>query len=198
MFYNNQISSETLYAEFISPDDLSYNKLQDHEKAGAKIKDSLEGINKYTWVFEIRNDSEIWCIREDTQEATKLYTGNNLTEVYGSFDRNMNPCYIYKENGNYQFVWFNTVTNRNVTEGLGDVRSPRITHDDKRDEALVYSDIIITYIRDDKVYYKLQRDRYTIEHFAFEEKVKGRSIKSFGMNKGLRLQWELVQNSKIK
>ena len=162
------------------------------------IETARKLINKKEWEFFIE-DRTIFGKITGTDKKFPILTGKDFTEVVGSFDRNMNPVLVYHANNAYHFYWFDTVTNNYVTEELtSDVTSPRLCLDDKRDEALVYSDVILTYIKDTKLIYRLQRDRFALEYIAGEKGIKGREIIRFGMNKSLRLQWTLDQASKYR
>ena len=198
MFTDNLFSSKVVAAELLRPDEHDPEYIRDYERGGVALRETVAGINKKEWEFFIK-DRTIFGKITGTDKSFPIITGKGFTEVVGSFDRNMNPVLVYYADNAYHFYWFDTVTNNYVTEELtSDVTSPRLCHDDKRDEALVYSDVILTYIKDTKLIYRLQRDRFTLNYIAGEKGIKGREIIRFGMNKSLRLQWTLDQASKYR
>lgn len=197
MFSESRMSTKPIEADYLVPDNFKYSRTEDYERGGLVLRNPYDGIDLKTWKFFIEDQTFIKLQRIDEDKIYTLFEGNEITEIKGSFDRNMNPCYIYKEGDFYFFLWFDTLSNKNVIEELGtEIKSPRIAHDDKRPIGKSYSDIIITYIKENKVYYRIQADRYQIEYLAFEGDFKDRIIISFGMNKSLRLQWLLDQESK--
>jgi hypothetical protein len=198
MLENLVFSSRPVPAPLLIPDNNEYNLLYDFERGGNALRQTEGGINISNWMFWVESGTTIYCGRIGTGERFPLYEGENITSLEATFDRNMNPTMVFKEEDEYVFTWFDTKSNDFVYDDYKDIRSPRLAHDDKRDEAVRYSGIVFTYIKDDKVYYRTQVDRYTIEYLAFETYVKGRSITEFGMNKSLRLQWGLEQTSNIK
>ena len=198
MFTDNLFSSKVVAAELLRPDEHDPEYIRDYERGGMALRETVAGINKKEWEFFIE-DRTIFAKITDTDKKFPILNGKDFTEVVGTFDRNMNPVLVYHANNAYHFYWFDTVTNNYVTEELtSDVTSPRLCQDDKRDEALVYSDVILTYIKDTKLIYRLQRDRFTLNYIAGEKGIKGREIIRFGMNKSLRLQWTLDQANKYR
>ena len=198
MFTDNLFSSKVVAAELLRLDEHDPEYIRDYERGGMALRETVAGINKKEWEFFIE-DRTIFAKITDTDKKFPILNGKDFTEVVGTFDRNMNPVLVYHANNAYHFYWFDTVTNNYVTEELtSDVTSPRLCQDDKRDEALVYSDVILTYIKDTKLIYRLQRDRFTLNYIAGEKGIKGREIIRFGMNKSLRLQWTLDQASKYR
>ena len=198
MFTDNLFSSKVVAAELLRPDEHDPEFVRDYERGGLALRETSGGINQKQWMFFIEGMT-IYAKIMDTEDKFPVLSGKNFKEVVGSFDRNMNAVLVYFADNAYYFYWFDTVTNKYVTEELtSDVSSPRLCHDDKRDEALVYSDVILTYIKDTKLIYRLQRDRFTLNYIAGEKGIKGREIIRFGMNKSLRLQWTLDQANKYR
>ena len=198
MFTDNLFSSKVVAAELLHPDEHDPEFVRDYERGGVALRETVAGINQKEWIFYIE-DRTIFAKIADTDVQFPIITDKDFIEVVGSFDRNMNPVLVYFADNAYYFYWFDTVTNKYVTEELtSDVSSPRLCHDDKRNEALVYSDVILTYIKDTKLIYRLQRDRFTLNYIAGEKGIKGREIIRFGMNKSLRLQWTLDQATKYR
>ena len=198
MFTDNLFSSKVVAAELLRPDEHDPEFVRDYERGGVALRETSAGINQKEWIFFIE-DRTIFAKIADTDVQFPIITDKDFIEVVGSFDRNMNPVLVYFADNAYYFYWFDTVTNKYVTEELtSDVSSPRLCHDDKRNGALVYSDVILTYIKDTKLIYRLQRDRFTLNYIAGEKGIKGREIIRFGMNKSLRLQWTLDQATKYR
>lgn len=198
MFTENLFSSRAVSTDLLKPDDKNPEYIKDYERGGIDLRQPVAGINVQDWVFYIDGDN-IFAEAATTGVKYPILSGEPYKEVVGTFDRNMNPVLVYLVENTYYFYWFDTKTNSFETEELpSNVSSPRLCHDDKRHIAIDYSDVIVTYIQDNKLIYRLQRDRFSKNYIAGTKNVKGREIIRFGMNKSLRLQWTLDQATKYR
>lgn len=196
MFTENQFSTTVVPAELLSPDEHNPEFVRDYERGGNALRDTVAGIDRKNWIFFIE-DRNIYAKVIDTEEKFLILEDEDFEEVVGTFDRNMDTVLVYMVDNTYFFRWFDTLTNKYIVEELtSDITSPRLCHDDKRNEAVTYSDVIITYVKDKYLIYRLQRDRFTLPYIAADKHIKGRIITRFGMNKSLRLQWTLEQATK--
>lgn len=93
-----------------------------------------------------------------------IIVGTNITEVSTTFDSNMNLVIAYVEEGIPKLYWFDTQLPGQTTTDYPGIATPRVSLDDKRPMQSAIRDVIFTYIRDGQVYYRQQRDRYTIEY----------------------------------
>jgi hypothetical protein len=106
----------------------------------------------------------------------------------------MNPCVAFVQDGDLWLWWFDSVAHAQVfTEFSGE--QPRVAMDDKRTTQSLANDILFTYIRDDKLYYREQRDRFGVEYLLTDgtngrpADVAGFDLIRFGMNSVNRMQW---------
>ena len=198
MFIENKFSTTRVPKELLQPDEHDPEFVRDYDRGGKAPRNTDLGVNLNHWVFFIE-ENQVYCKIQGTEEKFLIVEGTSITEVTGTFDRNMNPFVVYRDQNAYIFYWYDALTNKYVSEELpADTSSPRLCHDDKRKEAAVYSDVIVTYIRGSELLYRLQRDRFTIVYIAANRGVRNREIIRFGMNKSLRLQWTLDQANKYR
>jgi hypothetical protein len=133
----------------------------------------------------------IWLAPEDGLDAKVLIlTAPQVESVSLAFDANMNPTIAYMEAGVCKLRWFDSTVSQMVTTTFPGVTSCQCTTDDKRQARLGVEDVIFAYVRDAGLYYRQQRDRYTIE-YLLKSPVLGQ-ISRLGMNTKTRLQFELI------
>lgn len=160
----------------------------DYEDGGIAIQDGTQGLLVQVWRARVLNDGRDIVIDSENTEPVVWYSGESITEVSLSFDRNMNPAVAFVESRQAKLNWFDSSVGEQVTTEFPGIANPRLTHDDKRPEQSANSDVIFAYLRGGNLCYRQQRDRYQIE-YVLQENVEGKLIK-FGMTNKLRLQFE--------
>lgn len=91
----------------------------------------------------------------------------------------------------YQLYWYDSTVSGFTTTSFGSsVISPKVSLDDKRPKQSAIADVILTYVKNGNLYYRQQRDRFTVEYLLDDSGIINR-IKKFGMNNKLRLQWQV-------
>jgi len=126
------------------------------------------------------NRNQIWeCFYEDDQikvkkdnEVIVLHTISDVIALSLSFDLNMRPAFTFTTIAGTFLSWYNPAVAAQVLTSL----------DDFRDSQTNNADIILSYIKDDKAYMRLQRERYEIEHLVS----KAKRLVQAGMMENLR------------
>lgn len=135
------------------------------ESGGVALNDPSEEFT-YSWMGYVEG-GEVLVKRVDDEltPATPLFTvSGEVTELSLTFDQNMRPTVAYVEEGVSKLFWYDTSEEKSVTTTF-DVKNPRVSLDDKRRFNIVNSDIIFAYINNSGVLaYRLQRQRYSVEH----------------------------------
>lgn len=188
MMPENTLSLQPVNAPYLYPDNLVTGSLRDYEMGGVAIEDTSLGLLYQAWTFWSDDGGPIYCAPL-AGGGTLLLDVSGVTAVSGTFDRNMRPAVAYVIDGVGYLWWFDAVTNAMVTTTFTGIAEIRVTHDDKRPTADFRSDVIVAYTRDGNLYYRQQRDRYTIERLLAEN-ITGQ-LRNIGMNTGLRLQFEI-------
>ena len=172
--------------DFISPRDKNYPLTESWDKGGVALNDTSEGLSKYEW-FAWTDGEHIYLKREDLEEVTVLVNDIDITEIDITFDQSMRICLAYVSNNQSKLLWYDTVTAKSVITLLGDndVR-PRVCLDDKRTINAGNSDIILAYQRNNSLYFRLQRDRYSIEYLLATDLEVQRFLWRIGMGRESR------------
>jgi hypothetical protein len=189
------ILKEGLFSPFLTPDN-DDTRSRSKELGGISIGDSTQGLLVRVWVlvWNRLNNNFIIFPEDDEDSETILFSDTNVTELSLSFDSNMRPSVAYTSNGVAKLRYYDTLTEDYSTLALPNgSRNPRLCHDDKRPEQATSnnSDVCLFYLRDDKVYYRVQRERYEIENQIATLAIDNAVLTKVGMSSGLRVQLEL-------
>jgi hypothetical protein len=191
MIPDNSLSSTFLPAPYIPPDNRVNTKLLDYELGGVGLNDATEGLEVQVWTLtlvidEISTVGTVY-ITSENGESLEAFTGIGITEGSLAFDQNMNPFVAFMQAGEAKYWWFDTTdSSRKTTTLPAGTEAPKCTLDDKRPTQTSTSDIIMCYTRTGNLYFRAQRDRYTVEYLLASD-VTGQVLK-VGMNEKLRLQ----------
>ena len=189
----DRLAETPVPADLLSPDDLGRpTPTVDYERGGIALNDPTQGRNYQNWRVRVVN-GEVRVVHEPySATETVLFADAAISQVSIAFDQNMRPTVAFVAAGQAKLYWWDTLLSTQVTVDLdADVRTPFVTLDDKRDGAMARSDILLFYIRGSKLYYRQQRDRYTVERELWTLPSGEFFIKRCGMNRVLRVQIEL-------
>lgn len=188
------LSSWSVVSDLLFPDNLVPSATHDYEMGGVALQDGTQGLQVRAWeAFLAGTEIRVRPVG-DTGPGTVVVTGEDIESVSLSFDRNMRATIAYMQAGVCKLWWYDTTVASMVTTTFPGATQARLTHDDKRPTASARSDIILGYVRDRSLYFRQQRDRYTIEYLLAEGVGDIGWLRNVGMNKGLRLQFELVSS----
>jgi len=193
MMPDNVLSAAPAPASFVGARSLPITKIVDYEDGGRAIQDPSAGLLFQRWRARLFNegqaDSFVVLDARDVPGFVWL-TVPGMTEISFTFDANMQPVVAYVANGQAFLSWFDSVPGQYVTTPISSgVITPRVTLDDKRlvgSNGYQQSDVILGYIRSGNLYYRQQRDRYSVERLL-KENVK--PLIKIGFTRGLRLQY---------
>lgn len=182
MFPPGSPSSVSVHGAFLAPDDAERNLLLDYERGGVHVNDPSAGLNYQDWKMWYDGTAVKLSTVSDTDVST-VFTAGLVTELAFTFDQNMRLAMVYVQAGVAKLRWYNPLVNAIVTDTLFGATSPMIGLDDKRERFLQDSDIIVGYVKDGAVYYRLQRERFITEHHLADLPANGGThrIMNFGM-----------------
>lgn len=190
---DNKLSDRSVPARFFGARSGATSKTVDYEDGGIALNDPSQGLLVQRWrarIFDSGKAESRVVLDSSAVPAFDWLTVPFMTEISFSFDANMRPVVAYVANGQAYLNWYDSVPNEYVTTALDvDVITPRVSLDDKRDVAsngYQLSDVILAYIRGGNLYYRQQRDRYTIERLLATDV---NPLIRIGFNRGLRFQW---------
>lgn len=164
---------------------LAVTRRVDYEDGGIALNDPSRGLLYQRWRARLIGDDVI--IDASEVEETVLFSGSDITEISFTFDQNMRPALAFVQNGVAKLRWFDSVIGQQVITEFPGAITPRVVLDDKRATQSAASDIIFAYVRDGALYYRQQRDRFTIERLLDQGPHKG--LIKIGMGRNLRLQF---------
>jgi len=188
MMPDNSLSTEPVVTDYLYPDNLVNSADRDYEMGGIAIEDASQGLLYQPWTFWSTDGGPIYC-GPLSGGSEMLIDVSGVTSVSGTFDRNMRPAVAYAIGDTGYLWWFDATVNEMTTTTFPGISEIRVTHDDKRPTADFRSDVLVAYTRDGNLYYRQQRDRYTIERLLAENLVG--QLRNMGMTTALRIQFDI-------
>lgn len=180
----------------LAPDSFTRpSRVVDYERGGIALSDPSQGINARNWTADLDGEDVRVYPSEEEDAAVTLLSAAGITTLSLAFDQNMRPTIAYEIGTQAYLYWYDSSVEAVVTTALAaDVRGPFVTMDDKRDFATNAgtNDVLLFYIRDSKLCFRQQRERYGTERVLRTFDGPNVSIKRAGINTGLRMQIELT------
>jgi len=191
MLPDNELSSIPLPSDIIGSRSIVTSALEDYEDGGIALNDASEGLQYQMWHGFL--DGDDICVEAPNTAKTVVYTGADITEISFTFDQLMRINIAFVQEGVAKLYWYDsTIADYTVTSFERGARLPRVFLDDKRDSQTEVSDILLVYIADYSLFYRLQRDRYEIEYeLAIISEANLITSLRVGMGKNLRIQFIL-------
>ena len=183
-------ASQSIPATFIGGRAFPVQKHIDYEWGPIAIQDPSHGSMYQIWRARMEN-SFVYLSAPNVPEFVLLDLPN-VTEISFTFDQNANIIFVYVQAGVAKMWWFDTaIGDYTTTVFSGEVITPRITLDDKREMQRGISDVLLFYVRpirnaqgaqiDGALMMRVQRERYLIEHVRATD-VTGGVVKCGMMN----------------
>ena len=171
-------------------DDARSVLLVDQELGGVAVNDPSQGLSVQLWTLSYSGVNV--TLTSQSGSSSVLFSTAGITELALTFDQNMRPTVAYRLGGNLFLRWWDTVAGAYTVTNFGPGFSPRLCLDDRRPSQTGNSDVIFAYIRGEGLYYRQQRDRYEVERMLRDQLPVSTRLKSVGMNRNWRLQFELI------
>ncbi len=184
------LSSRPVSSPFLGGRTQLVRAIEDFETGGIALQDPSRGLQYQTWRARIVKHNTQIVLDAEQVPANVFITGNNLTEVSLTFDRNMRPAIAYVEDGMAKLYWYDAIQSAPVTTSYPGIITPRVSLDDKRPLQSAVSDVIFAYLKNNGLYYRQQRDRYQQE-YLLQANINSPGLIKIGMNRQLRLQFLL-------
>lgn len=187
------ISSIAVSSDLIGGRGKGVSNLIDYETGPIQIQDTSEGLNYQEWYGQVCLDGIY--IGSATQLPIKYIDLPDITSFSFTFIQNgdLTICYI-RHNITYLW-WYDSLVEDKVTTDFGsNLKTPKVSLDDKRTKSSSINDVIFAYIKTEGLYYRLQRDRYATEYFvALNPDIENFEwhLDKIGMNTKLRFQFNI-------
>lgn len=200
MLPNEVLSTSVIAAPFLPPRVVvrfsSISGLSDQHLGGVAIGDASQGLAFQTWTAFIQNGN-IYAQAPNTTPQLIL-SGVNPVWVALAFDQNARIFIAYSLAGGTSFYyWFDTtIPGYRTSQIPGLVPQVFASLDDNRSAELTSSDIILSYVRANELYFRAQRDRFGIEYNLGAAPAR---LVQAGMNRVNRYQFAFqnVQGDKV-
>ena len=191
MLPSNQLSNVPISGDWYYHEDSPAGSGVAYTEGGPVLLSPADGTLGTTWRLKLKNNKYVY-LESLTYPETLIHTGTSISWISIAFDVLMNPAYIWVDQGETFLSWYDSaIPGRTITSfGFGLV-TPTIDLDVKKQMHSEYADIIFAYLKaDKKLYYRQQRERYTIERLLDDGPYV--SIVRTGMNKLNRFQFMLI------
>lgn len=194
MIPGHVLSSQVISGYYLSPDNNDVSPVVDFELGGIGLNDITSGRDYQVWQARLHYEAGsavggIYLSAPNIEEFL-WYNLKGITEFSFTFDQNMNPFLTYVQNGQAKYYWWDpTIPGYTVASLPVDARSPKCCMDDKRYMETSTSDIVLAYMRGTTLYYREQRDRFTIE-YTLKTGLTG-DVLLVGMTRVNRLQFAI-------
>lgn len=193
MMPDNMLSTEAIPRNFFGARGLPISRIIDYEDGGIALNDASRGLLYQRWRARLFNpgmpDSHV-VLDAASVAPSVLLELPNITEISISFDQLMRAVIAFVRNDIAYLQWYDSVPGAYVIDEIGSgIITPRVTMDDKRfiaTQANQTNDVILAYVRAGNLYYRQQRDRFTIERLL---KTDAKPLIKIGLNRALRLQF---------
>lgn len=194
MLPDHVLSTEIIAAQFRFPRNIPRRPLVDYEYGGVALDDPSRGLRDRVWRGEYIENQVV--ISASGVAPTPVLSVENLLDFSFTFDQNMRVAIAYELiAGGAYFYWYDGTVPGYTTLALpaGSI-TPRCAMDDNRDSQSTRSDIILAYVRAGRLYFREQRDRYTVE-YELDDSVGPGGLIQIGMNRLWRFQFQLSSAS---
>lgn len=189
--YNTLVLTDR-YTRLVEPESLKKTGLVDYEKGGVALGDSSEGLNKYNWELNVVSNTKAMLHREGITPIQVFTYPSKPLDVAFCFDQSMNVVLAWQDSEfNLYLRRYNSATNSFQVLNLGIGKCPRLTLDEKRSEFISNSDVILAYITNKSLVYRVQREGFNTIHVVEEEMLASQRLARIGV-KGFRLQMVLT------
>lgn len=193
------IVTGAILSAYLYPDNIEPTALIDWELGGIGLSNGTQGLQVQAWELQVLGSGSGTAVYVSSPNtpSTQLFALSNISWARLAFDQNMHPIVSYVSLGSPGFYWYDpTIPGNTFTSLPSTVITPCVTMDDKRDLAtrLGTNDVVMCYINNNNLCYRLQRERYGTEHVWLSNintLVTNPIVNRIGMGAGLRLQIEV-------
>ena len=185
---DNMLSNPAVPSEFLSIISLPKQKLRAYATGGVGINDTTQGLNFYIWRAQYLGGAIVLDVPSSPGVvATEILYLSEVTELAFSFDLAMKPVIAYTIAQVSYLYFYDTLTANFATINLGTGLSDlHMVMDELRPELSYRADLTFTYIFQNSLYIRTQRERYAVPYLL---SMNIRKIYRFGLSCSYRLQW---------
>jgi hypothetical protein len=195
---NNEPSAIPILGNFIPPYNWIVGPWNDFEEGGIAFQDGTLGTQVQMWECVYNGDKEsptygdITIIPLEFGDATTIINVPDVEEIAFAFNQNMDVIIAYYTKAKeLKYYYYDTLGETYQTNTLpAGSRSPQLCLDDHRWLETGSSDDILAYIRNGTLYYRQERERYTVER-SLGSGVGDARLRRVGMQDNFRLKFDV-------
>lgn len=189
MMPGHVVTPEPLRGNWLYPPRNSNTPLIDKEVGGVGYQDPSQGLAVKTWTLEYR-DGAMHLSADGTADIV-LFSRPGVVEVALAFDINMRAVVGFTDAGGTTFWYYNTLTNQMdffpyLPAGSTSLRA---TLDSRDPLTSSTADVLLSYVRNNNLYSREQRDRYEVEYLLATN--AGTKVLNMGLSTVNRMQFRL-------
>ena len=190
MMPDNELSSIPITGQLLVTDPQP-TPLISRQRGGVGYRDASQGVNVKVWTCTLVNEVDVVIYAGDVAPIV-LFSGEDITQLSLAFDQNMNAFVAFVQAGQAKYYWYDSLIEQQIISNLPvGATYPRATLDDHRMLETAHSDIIMVYLLNGNLYFRMQRDRYLVQRLLYADLnlvVIAPVIRYIGMNDKNRLQ----------
>lgn len=190
MMPGNVLSNVSLPSAFLPPRDVMPRlPLVDQHEGGIALNDASQGLRVQVWTATVDGSGNIQVAAPSAPIPQTIVNVPGVDWIGLAFDTNMRIFLCWTVGGAAQYRWFDSVGSAFVISTLpaGSAR-PMCALDDERPALTSSADILLSYVRANTLFMRMQRDRYGIEYDLTD--VTGLTFHQMGMNRTNRFQFQ--------
>ena len=184
----NTFTPTPIVSDFLDPNTLQYHPLTQVVLGGVALNDPSLGRMYKSWT--VYYEFGIIFVQPNAEPVAFSIAEPDVTSVSLSFDNNMAIVLNWTYTGGAKLYYYDTLTLAYITRDFPGITSSRVCVDDAQPFYNQDSDVIFSYIKNNNLYWRQQRDRYDIERLIGA--APGRTLVKVGLNAGNRLQFKLI------
>lgn len=193
MLPGNVASSVSMPGELLAPDNIGSSLFVDYERGGVAIADASLGLDYQDWQCKYNDATGNVFINPVGSPDVLFINIAGASEMSFAFDQSMRPVLAYMIGTLGKLRWYDSLAGAFVVSDFPDIRSPRLTLDDKREMQRANSDVIFAYIKaNGDLCYRQQRDRYETERVLHTGVDPSNRLVAVGMGNNFRLHFEIA------
>lgn len=157
------------------------------------LSNSQGVLNKRYWLVYQDEEGKVIAKGSEGEEwdsPNVLFTlEDTINEISISFDQLGRPLVLYTINRTQLFLyWYNTEKGEVEHKNLGTGHNPFARFDVTYNTSAPYSDCMLFYVRDDKIWMRVQRDRFDVEYAT---PATGRNIQILSSNLNIENKFQV-------
>lgn len=147
----------------LRPRDTEYSYPYAYEIGGVRLQDTSQGLLSHVWELS-HKQGKFLLRREDEANSLEILSVGNVDNFDFSFDQNMSIVIVWELNQKGYIYFFDTQLNGYNTKKFENVRTPKVTLDDKRNTQIHQSNVLLTYVNGNNLCIRYQNERFNNEY----------------------------------